>query len=208
VSSEINGTPQSVPPGVDWSVTVQQIRDGDPAGEETLYRKLAAGARLFLRRRLRTEDVDDRVHDVFLIVVEAIRRGELREPERLMGFVRTVLIRQLSVEISRMVRSRQNSIDLESAVELRTTEAGPEEQAAEHEKVELMKRVLRTMSRRDFDVLTRFYLFEQPAEQIRAEMSLTKTQFDLLKARAKARLIHSIQRKLTQSPFRNPFSRE
>jgi RNA polymerase sigma-70 factor, ECF subfamily len=190
-----------VQPEVDWKTTVQQIRDGDPAGEEALYRKLASGARLFLRRKLRTEDVDDRVHDLFVIVVETIRRGELREPERLMGFVRTVLNRQLNLEIARIVRSRRTSTDLESAAGLMTGAASPEEEAVAKQRVELMKETLRKMSDRDFEVLTRFYLREQPAERIRAEMGLTATQFDLLKARAKGRLMQSIRRKLAHRPF-------
>ena len=99
---------------------VEQIRAGDPAGDEALYRNLASGARLFLQRRLATQDVEDRVHDLFVIVVETIRRGELREPERLMGFVRTVLNRQLNLEISRIIHMRQTSIDLESAGDLTT----------------------------------------------------------------------------------------
>jgi len=190
-----------VQPEVDWKTTVQQIRDGDPAGEEVLYRKLASGARMFLRRKLRTEDVDDRVHDLFVIVVETIRRGELREPERLMGFVRTVLNRQLSLEIARIVRSRRTSTDLESAAGVVAAAASPEEEALANQKVELMKDMLRKMSDRDFEILTRFYLREQPAERIRTEMGLTATQFDLLKARAKGRLMQCIRRKLSRRPF-------
>src|SRR6266699_7174595 len=94
-------------PQVDWQLVVEQIRQGDPAGEETLYKNLIGGARHFLQRRLGTQDVEDRIHDVFLIVVQTIRRGELREPERLMGFVRTVLYRQLNLAISRIVTARE-----------------------------------------------------------------------------------------------------
>src|SRR5215471_10586046 len=39
-------------PDVDWRTVVERIRDGDPSGQETLYRNLASGARMFLRRRL------------------------------------------------------------------------------------------------------------------------------------------------------------
>jgi hypothetical protein len=46
-----------------------------------------------LCRQLGPQDLDDKVHDTFLIVVQAIRKGELREPERLMGFVHTVVRR-------------------------------------------------------------------------------------------------------------------
>jgi RNA polymerase sigma factor (sigma-70 family) len=180
---------------------VEQIRAGDPAGDEALYRNLASGARLFLQRRLATQDVDDRVHDLFVIIVETIRRGELREPERLMGFVRTVLNRQLNLEISRIVRSRHTFMDLESAANLTTAEPTPEQQAVIHQKVALMKQVLGKMSDREFEVLTRFYLREQSPERIRVDMGLTQTQFNLLKSRAKAKLTGLMQRRLARNPF-------
>ena len=44
--------------------------------------------RLFARRRLRTKDaVDEFVQDVLLVLVEAMRRGAIEDPERLGGFV-------------------------------------------------------------------------------------------------------------------------
>jgi RNA polymerase sigma factor (sigma-70 family) len=200
----LNGIDKSgpcAPSETDWSDTVRQIRAGDPAGEEKLYRHLESGARIFFRRRLRTEDVDDQVHNLFVVLVEAIRRGDLREPAKLMGFVRTVLHRQLGLEISRTIRAREASIDLESAGELMNAAPSPEQRAAEEEKVDLMKRALRKMSERDFEVLTRFYLHEQPAERIRKEMGLTGTQFDLLKSRAKARLVKAIKSTMSRTLF-------
>ncbi len=197
-----NDTESGVEPdqsGVDWKAVVEQISSGDPAGQEVLYRNLAAGARQFLRRRLGTDDVEDRVHDLFLIVVETIRRGELREPERLMGFVRTVLYRQLSQEFSVITRARHTSVPLESASgDLRSSAPTPEQQAIAREKIDFMEQTLKTLSEREYEVLTRFYLREQPSEQICREMRLTQTQFDLLKSRAKARLTLSARRRLTR----------
>jgi hypothetical protein len=43
------------------------------------------------------------------------------------------------------------------------------------------------MPARDREVLTRFYLQEQTVSQIAEEMSITETQFRLIKSRAKAR---------------------
>jgi len=192
----------STRPELDWSVVVEQIRAGEPKGTELLYRHLASGARWFLQRRLGTQDVEDRVHDLFLVIVETIRRGDLREPERLMGFVRTVLNRQLSSEISRIIRTREHSVALEAADNLMSADPSPEHQAATQQKVALMKRLLKRMSRREFEVLSRFYLREQPRERIQLEMGLTETQFHLLKSRAKARLTRLIQGKITRNPVR------
>jgi hypothetical protein len=55
------------------------------------------------------------------------------------------------------------------------------------------------MSRREFEVLSRFYLREQPRERIQLEMGLTETQFHLLKSRAKARLTRLIQGKVSHN---------
>ena len=183
----------------DWKAVVQQIRAGEPPGEEDLYRTLATGARLFLQRRLGTQDVDDLVHDMFVIVVETIRRGDLREPERLMGFVRTVLHRQMSLGISRMIHRRETSLNLESAADLTAAQPTPEQRAVARQKAAIMKRVLRKMSAREREVLTRFYLREESPERIRVKMKLTETQFNLLKSRAKARLTELIRRKLARN---------
>ncbi len=186
---------------VNWAAVVEQIRAGEPSGEETLYSNLVAGARLFLQRRLGTQDVEDQVHDLFVVIVETIRRGDLREPDRLMGFVRTLLHRQLSAEISKAVRIRQHVTSLDSAAAVSAAEPSPEHQAEIEQKVALMRRALRKMSQREFEVLTRFYLREQPAERIQMEMGLTETQYNLLKSRAKARLTRLIQQRVSRNPF-------
>jgi len=183
---------------VDWKATVERIRAGDSEAQKVLYHNLMSGARLFLQRRLGIQDVDDRLHDLFIIIVDAIRRGELREPERLMGFVRTVLVRRIAFEISKIVRARELSVDLDSAPSLTTADPTPEQEAAHRQAVTLVMRVLGKMRKREYEVLTRFYLREQPPERIRLDLGLTENQFNLLKSRAKARLTKLIERNLAR----------
>jgi DNA-directed RNA polymerase specialized sigma24 family protein len=121
-----------------------------------------------------------------------------------MGFVRTVLNRQLSLAISGLVRTREHSIHLDSAHNLTTADPSPEEHALSLQRIALMKQALNEMSHREFEILTRFYLREQPPEQIQSEMRLTATQFNLLKSRAKAKLTDLVRQKLKP----NPLSRE
>src|SRR5438477_3156807 len=134
---------------IDWRIVVDQIRRGEPAGEETLYRELSGGARLFLQRRLGVTDVEDQVHDVFLIVVQAILNNALREPERLMGFVRTVLYRQLNLAISGRVEARENQDVTDSASRLFSSSPNPEQSAIEAERVQVMQRGMRRMKATD-----------------------------------------------------------
>jgi len=185
----------------DWSTLVKRVQGGDRDGMEALYGVFARGVRFYLCRQLGPQELDDKVHDVFLIVVNAIRRGEVREPERLMGFVRTVVRRQIAAHIDRAVQKRKDQVDVESGIRLVDLRLNPEEGAIERQKAELMEGILRGISRRDREILTRFYLQEQPQEQICLEMNLTETQFRLLKSRAKTRFSELGKKKLRARPI-------
>ena len=154
---------------------------------EELYRVFTKGIRFFLYRQLGPQDLDDRVHDMFLMVMHSICRGDVRQPERLMGYVRTVLHRQVAAQIEEAMRSRRNQTGLDRTVELSDCAPDPERGAIEHQKQEMAFRMLLGIAKRDREVLTRFYLQEQSAIQICREMKLTATQFRLIKSRAKAR---------------------
>src|SRR5271168_3960331 len=172
---------------VNWSVLVDQVRRGEDAGMEQLYKLFSRGIRYYLCRQLGPQELEDKVHDTFLIVVNAIRRGDLREPERLMGFVRTVVRRQVAAYIEQAVHSRREQADLETGITVADRKQNPEQEAIIRQKADLMKSALSALSERDREILVRFYLKEQPQEQICREMDLTETQFRLLKSRAKAK---------------------
>jgi DNA-directed RNA polymerase specialized sigma24 family protein len=67
-----------------------------------------------------------------------------------------------------------------------------------------MRKILAKMKARDREILTRFYLHEQPPEQIQREMGLTLTQFNLYKSRAKNRLTELVHRKLAGGSSSRP----
>jgi|YNPMSStandDraft_1061717.scaffolds.fasta_scaffold02047_6 RNA polymerase sigma-70 factor (ECF subfamily) len=180
---------------------VARIRAGEEQALAELYAIFSKGIRFQLCRQLGPQELDDKVHDTFLIVVEAIRRGNLREPERLMGFVHTIVRRQIAACIESAVNRRRNQADLEAADPVADERSSPEAQAIARQKIELMKRVLREISRRDREILTRFYIYEQSQEQICREMNLTETQFRLLKSRAKARFGELGKKRLEGRPL-------
>ncbi|HZS53349.1 MAG TPA: sigma-70 family RNA polymerase sigma factor [Bryobacteraceae bacterium] len=166
---------------------------------EQLYKLFSRGIRYYLCRQLGPQELEDKVHDTFLIVVNAIRRGDLREPERLMGFVRTVVRRQVAAYIEHAVHTRREQAELETGISVADRTQNPEQEAMVKQKAELMKSALGALSKRDRDILVRFYLKEQPQEQICREMSLTETQFRLLKSRAKAKFGEIGKKKLASS---------
>jgi RNA polymerase sigma-70 factor (ECF subfamily) len=171
-----------------WTKLVNQVQANDPRGLEDLYAYFSKGARFYFCRHLGLEQLDDRVHDTFLIVVDRIKRGELRDPERLMGFIRTILRRQVAAYVRGAVEERRDYAPLDAESEYCLDFRGcPEERIIDLETVDIMERVMRGMNLREREILTRFYLLEQAPEHICKEMRINLTQFRLMKSRAKGR---------------------
>jgi RNA polymerase sigma-70 factor, ECF subfamily len=179
--------PQVASTANDWARLVTKIQRGDEDALAELYQVFARGVKFYMYRQLGPQDLDDRLHDTFLVVVQAIKRGDLREPERLMGFVRTIVRRQVATHIDEIVQTRREQVAIEQGPTLPDRTRTPEQHAMDEQQATLIARVLRGMSTRDRDILTRFYMQEQSQEQICKEMNLTDTQYRLLKSRAKAR---------------------
>jgi RNA polymerase sigma-70 factor (ECF subfamily) len=180
--------PDSDPePYAGWVELVGRIQSGEIDGMEELYQLFSKGIRFYLCRQLGPQELDDKVHDTFVVVVQAIRRGELREPQRLMGFVRTIVRRQVAAHIDKVVHSRREQVEMDSSASVVDPRGNPEEAAMFKQRLDLLKRVLGELGERDREILTRFYLDEQSQEQICLEMTLSETQFRLLKSRAKCR---------------------
>src|SRR5690242_13180796 len=102
------------PPLPDLVDLVARIQARDTNGLEDLYRIFAKGIKYQICRQLGPQDLEDKVHDCFLIVVQAIQRGDLREPDRLMGFVRTVVRRQIAAYIETVIHTRRQVAELET----------------------------------------------------------------------------------------------
>jgi RNA polymerase sigma factor (sigma-70 family) len=194
-SASANSDTQSSSHG-EWSALVAGIQEGNEDAITRLYELFGRGVRFFLSRQLGPQDLDDKVHDTFLVVLNAIRRGELREPERLLGFVRTIVRRSVASHIDQVVVERKEHSGLDENHSVADDRVDPERDALRRQKIEIMKQVLRSISGRDREILTRFYLYEQPQEQICHEMGLNETQYRLLKSRAKARFAELGRRKL------------
>ena len=188
-----------------WVSLVESVRKGEQSGLEELYRLFSRGIRFYLCRQLGVQELDDKVHDTFLIVTKAIQRGELREPERLLGFIRTVVRRQVAAHIDRMVHIRKDRLDIDSGMLVADLCHDPEEKAIITERTQLVREVLDGISNRDREILTRFYLHEQGQEKICREMRLTETQFRLLKSRAKSRFGELGKRRLQSQGLRHSF---
>lgn len=170
-----------------FAEVVENVQKGTPEGLEQLYRvfRMLSGS---LRRQIGYQDFEDRMHDIFLVVVESIRDGKLREPGALPSYIHGIARLSLCSTIGVRVRHERLSGSLRYWVSTRSGKMTPEEALSEKERTEIMRNLLASLSAKEREILTRFYLYEQTKEQICEEMNLTDTQFRLAKSRAKQRL--------------------
>lgn len=178
----------------DWTRVVERVAAGDEDGCAELYSRLR-GLRFFFARRLRPQEVEDRFHDVILVVIQSIRQGLVREPERLVGYAHTIAQRAVSGRINALHAERQHHTEEEGRI-ISDPSPNPEMLALRHEKEEIAKRILQAMPERDREMLVRFYLDGHTAERIQQEMGISGTQFRLIKSRAKARFTELVRSRL------------
>jgi RNA polymerase sigma factor (sigma-70 family) len=125
------------------------IRGREPSAEEELVRLFSQRIRFLVLARTRDpEAARDLAQDVMLAVVQALRGEQLREPERLAGFVygtaRNVINNYLR---TRSRQPREDSID--SALHL----ASPAEPIEDRERAGLVRQALTTLDPTDRRIL-------------------------------------------------------
>src|SRR6476620_4031334 len=81
-------------PRVGWESIVDQVAADIPAGWEALYRSLLP-LRFEIGARVGRGQADDLYHDTIVTLVDAIRKGQLRTPEALPAFARTIVRRRV-----------------------------------------------------------------------------------------------------------------
>lgn len=197
-SPALRNSPDTQTENSTWAQLVDGISKRQPEAIEELYSRFSRGIRLLIARQLGQQDLDDHVHDVFLITMDAIQNGELRNPDCLPGFVATVTRRRIANQINKNVWKRNKEVDIDSDFQIPSTRQNPEQVAIDSESIRIMKAVLQELHPRDREILSRFYLSGQAAPLICEEMGLSEVQFRLIKSRAKARFAEYGRRKLAQ----------
>jgi RNA polymerase sigma factor (sigma-70 family) len=171
-----------------WPELVERVQAGEPSAMEALYEVFATGIKLHLWRQLGGQDLNDAVHDLFIVVTEAIRNGDVRDPARLMGYVWTIVRRHVAGEIEQRVTERRSRVSAEYSPPLCDHRATPERRIMDRQMFDITLKVLKALNEREQEVILRFYLKDESPEEICAAMGLTATQYRLIKSRAKLRL--------------------
>ncbi|HYH46283.1 MAG TPA: sigma-70 family RNA polymerase sigma factor, partial [Thermoanaerobaculia bacterium] len=165
---------------------VERIRAGDPGAEAELVTRYGNGLSYLLRKVTGNPAMsEDLLQETFRVALRRVRAGELREPEKLGGFLRQTAKNLARAEHRRGGRWESMDEGVPDPVDpgesqlarvIRTEEAG------------LVRRVLRDLrSLRDRQLLYRFYIAEEEKEDICRDLGLSGLNFNLVLFRARER---------------------
>lgn len=167
---------------------VGRIRGGDRQAETELVERYNRAVMSIIRRALGNSTVaDDLYQETFCIIIEKIRVGDVREAERLPGFVCGVARNQVIKHFQRAAR-QERLTETEEAVSLPHPANDQLQELLRKESADIVRQILKEMTNeRDIQVLFRFYLAEDDKEQICSDLGLTGLQFNLVLHRARER---------------------
>lgn len=175
-------------PGVGADL-VGRIIAGDQTAESELIERYTRGVTIILRRECggdRTA-IEDLYQETFRIVLEKLRRGELREPEKLSGFVCAVA-RNLVIDHYRRTSRRERHTEISDDDPIPALRPSQLDELLHQERAALVRQVIEELpSDRDRRILFRFYIAEEEKEKICADLGLTALHFNRVLFRARER---------------------
>jgi RNA polymerase sigma-70 factor, ECF subfamily len=167
---------------------LSRIRSGDQQAEAELVECYNCVVISIIRRGVGDPaTTDDLYQETFCIVLEKIRQGDVREEEKLSGFVCGVA-RNRVIKYFQRATQRQSLTQPEEIEYLPHSASDQLEQLLQKEKTDFVWQILKEMTNeRDIQMLYRFYLAEDDKEQICADLGLTSLHFNRVLHRARRR---------------------
>jgi RNA polymerase sigma-70 factor, ECF subfamily len=195
VRMERDAVPGEAPEG-DTANLVRRIQAGDPAAESELVARFSRGLLLMLRRLVQNPALADDLHQETLsLVLGKIRRGEVREPERLAGFIRSTARNLFIADRRKEARYHPLDDDREEEGGARPEPAladrgpAPLDRVLADEEARQVRRLLDELRfDRDRQLLLRFYVSDDSKEQICADLEIEPERFHQVLFRARERL--------------------
>jgi RNA polymerase sigma-70 factor (ECF subfamily) len=169
----------------DWLEWMQRITAGDADAEAELVRRYKNGIAIIISRIVHDESVtEDLSQDTFRIALEKIRKGDVREPERLSGFI-CGIARNVAIDHIRRKQRATHQEEIGNAEQIPDPQADQFEQLWRKERAEIVRQTIKELKvERDREVLSRYYIAEEDKEQICADLGLTSQQFNSVIFRA------------------------
>jgi RNA polymerase sigma-70 factor, ECF subfamily len=157
---------------------VNRILAGDMAAEDELVRRYQHGVAVIIEQIVRNRSItEDISQDTFRIVIAKVRRGDLRDAERLSGFVCGVA-RNTAVAHIRKLRHSQNHHTIADAEHIADSTPNQLDKVLRDEQSKAVRQLINELKqKRDRDLLFRYYIGEEDKDKICQDLSLTRAQF-------------------------------
>jgi RNA polymerase sigma-70 factor (ECF subfamily) len=182
---------------------VAKIAAGDRGAEEQVVSLYGRSVAILLDRHTSGRpEAEDLFQDTFRVALEKLRRGELREPEKLPGFLAQIA-RNLAIEHYRKAARRRTEPDSEAVAAAPAAAAGQLAEVLARENAALVRRTIADLANdRDREILLRFYLAEEDKDAIAADHGLSGLQFNRVLHRARQRYRELLAARLEQDGVR------
>lgn len=173
---------------------LERIRNGDKQAEEILVHQYWRGLHYIVNRQ--TSDAElaaDIAQDAFVVVITKARKGEIENAAAIGSFIRNVAGNLLIANYRKDARRKTDSND---QVDHLFEHIQPEqaEKLCQQKLVEVVAQVLDELpTKRDRDLLYRFFVYGQAKSLICEEFELTEAHFDRVLYRARNRLKQILQ---------------
>lgn len=178
---------------------VSRIQQGDMLAEKHMIQRYQRGLMYALRRKANgdTAIADDICQETWRIVIEKVRDGSVRQPDKLAAFILQTGNNQMIMHFRRNASSKNNN-EIEQTDDENT---GPSNNYERERKGKLVRRVLQELATdRDREILTRYYLQEQDKGEICLALELSDLHFNRVLFRAKQRLKKFIEEQYDDFP--------
>ena len=165
------------------SVYLRLLQEGDPATEAHFCVYFSDLLRIKLRsRQLAAADISEISQETFTRVLEAVRAGAIREPDRLGAFVNSTCNNILQESYRR--RIREQHVDLDS-VEIPDLHIDLQGTMEAEEKNKDVRTALNRMEKRDRQILLALFFDERDKDDVCREFKVKREYLRVLLHRAK-----------------------
>ena len=158
---------------------VRRIIVGDGSAEEELVRRYKDGVSIINRKIVQSHFVtEDISQETFKKALEKIRHGDVREPERLSGFICS-MARNIAIDYVRKERKSSKETEIEKPEQIPAAAPDQFELLYRKERAEIVRQVIDELKvKRDREVILRYFIAEEEKDQICADLGLTRGQFN------------------------------
>ncbi len=167
----------------------EKITQGDSHASNAFVQMNYRWLLFIIRKKFsQSNNHEDIVQDSFMLVINKLQQGKVRETKAILGFLRTTAI-NIGFEYLRKDKKFTSAVDQEYLEMIEDAQDGILSTLIWNDKVKYVKQVMSELKvQRDKDILIKFYFHDQDKPAICEELNLSREHFDRVLYRAKQRL--------------------